>query len=270
MTYLAFDLDALNVAADLGRAVGVPEERITHGLLRLWAWCFRSKTETVDETQVRGFFGAEATTALISFGFLEPQKDNFRVRGADRYLRITEARRRGGLMSKKNIISDVYSKKQAQKRTKTSSNPAPAGAPAELKLGSSSAQARLQPELKLGSSPALTPSTEHRAPNIKRLVEDQKNDEPKISDLLCEDFVSIIGSKYFWQGAKDSVALEKLKKHSGIEEIRSRWKLGLTQDSKSWKSCRTVAQLALKWNELAPEEKQSFVSIEHRPSRIFE
>ena len=104
MSYIAFDLDAINVARDVGAAAGLPEERITHGLLRMWAWCFREKRDTVQAIQVHGFFGAAAAPALVAFGFLAVSGDDFRVRGADRYLRVAEGRRKGGLAASKNLI----------------------------------------------------------------------------------------------------------------------------------------------------------------------
>lgn len=153
MSYIAFDLDALNVARDVGAAAGVPEERVTHGLLRMWAWCFREKTEHIDAVQVRGFFGSDAAPALVSFGFLAADGEVFRVRGAQRYLRVAEARRRGA------------EKTNAAKRERGVSD-----APSTLERRSSDAQATLNRAL----PSALTPNTEHRAPN----TEHQKEEAP--------------------------------------------------------------------------------------------
>lgn len=146
MSYIAFDLDALNVSRDVGAAAGIPEERVTHGLLRMWAWCFREKTASVTAVHVRGFFGIDCAEALIAFGFLAREDDGFRVRGAERYLRISEARRRGA------------ERTNAAKRKRTPSDDGPS-----LKRRSSDAQATLDRAL----PNALTPSTEHRTPNTE-------------------------------------------------------------------------------------------------------
>ena len=69
--------------------------------------------------------------------------------------------------------------------------------------------------------------------------------------MLVSDFKAVMGSDYRWQGAKDGVALASLLKTAGIDEVRTRWKRGLAADANAWASCRTVAQLASKWNDLA-------------------
>lgn len=150
MSYIAFDLDALNVARDVGAAAGIPEERVTHGLLRMWAWCFREKSEHVTATHILGFFGTDACAALAAFGFLESGGSaRWRVRGADRYLRVSEARSKGGQAARGNLIPG------GPKRS----------ASRDASRESRSAAAEPQPSPPLGSGSALTPSTEHRAPN---------------------------------------------------------------------------------------------------------
>lgn len=69
------------------------------------------------------------------------------------------------------------------------------------------------------------------------------------SDELMADFQAVIGAAYHWHGAKDGVALAGLLKTNTLEEVRSRWRKGLA--ATGWASCRTVAQLASKWNDLA-------------------
>jgi len=145
MSYIAFDLDALNVARDVGAAASLSEERITHGLLRMWAWCFREKTDTVSVIQVQGFFGPEAAPALVAFGFLAQTENGFRVRGAERYLRVTKQRSEAG-------------------RARSSS----AGRSAGKFTSGQPADNQRQPaehQRTTSEKPALTPSTEHLAPN---------------------------------------------------------------------------------------------------------
>ena len=161
-SYIAFDLDALNVAADVGHAAGISEELVITGLARLWAFCFRQKTDRVSFLHLKGFFkGGDAWQALVAFGFLavepgttppgqfDPLDDAaFRVRGADRYLRISEGRRKGGKAAA-----------AAGNLLKGAARSAPALAPAA-------------PQLEPGLSPALGPAqhqpyTEHRAPSTE-------------------------------------------------------------------------------------------------------
>ncbi len=103
MSYIAFDLDALNVAPAVARAAGIGENDVIGGLVRLWAWCFRQETDEVTALQLRGHFGLDAGAALEAFGFLEglaadrvppaSGPDRWRVRGASRYLRVKASQR---------------------------------------------------------------------------------------------------------------------------------------------------------------------------------
>jgi hypothetical protein len=144
MPYLAFDLDALNAAPNVARAAGITEDAAIAGLARMWAWCFREEADRVRSGHVAGFFGTmdgdRIGFALSTFGFLESDGESWRVKGADRYLRLKEARREGGRRSISNL-------KRGAKRP-----------------GSVPATAGEQPEVTPGSVPALTPSTDHRAP----------------------------------------------------------------------------------------------------------
>lgn len=168
MSYIAFELDALNVARDVGAAAGIPEERVTHGLLRMWAWCFREKSERVTTTHVLGFFGTDACAALAAFGFLESGGNaTWRVRGADRYLRVAEGRSKGGQAAKGNLIPGGP-KRSASRETR-------------------SARAEPQPSATLGLTSALTPSTEHRAP-----ITDHQ--APAAGPVAIDDF---------WRAAQD-------------------------------------------------------------------
>ena len=176
-SYIAFELKALEDAAHIGRAAGVSEDTIIAGMARMWAWAWRSKSAIVQPLHVRGFFGSDVADALTAFGFLAPCDDGLRIRGADRYLRIAEARAEGGKKAVGNL-------KRGTERP--GSSPAPAGTKPEVAPGSrnspespemdpsaeplepgtlpgsSPAPAGNQPGNAPGSAPALTPSTEHR------------------------------------------------------------------------------------------------------------
>lgn len=239
-SYIAFDLDALNVVPDVALASGIPAGDVAHGLLKLWAWCFRNKTDTVTELHLAGFFGKPAAPSLATFGFLEASGASWRVKGAERYLRVAEGRRRGGLNAKANLVPGGRKPASAGARVEPRASREPAEAEARLDLG-------------------LSPTTEHRTPN----TDDQEKTAPasrapRETDLLCEDFKEVIGKAYVWADAKDGTAFAKLKRTETIEEIRARWKAGLKSDDK-WRSVRTIAQLASKWNDLAPSRGSSDV-----------
>lgn len=156
MPYIAFDLDALNVVPQVADASGLSPPAVTHGLVNLWAYCFRAGTDIVSTTHVRGFFGGvDAAEALVAFKFLELTNAGFRVKGADRYLRVREARSAGGKKAAGNLKRGKFPA-GTQPEGSRESVPAPAGLQPEVQPGRTS-----------GSVPALTPSTEHRTPNLK-------------------------------------------------------------------------------------------------------
>lgn len=80
---------------------------------------------------------------------------------------------------------------------------------------------------------------------------EKKEPASRESDFLLADFKRITQSDYAWQGGKDGAAWSRLKQKAPIEEIRRRWCLGLSAPADKWASCRTVAQLDAKWNDLA-------------------
>jgi hypothetical protein len=219
VSYIAFDLDALNVVPDVAAACGLPAGEVAHGLLKLWAWCFREKTDLVTSTHLAGFFsGKPAGAALEAFGFLHQEDQKWRVRGASRYLRISEVRSAGG-----KARSSAAGRSAGRF---TSKPPAP-------------------DQQATSSEPALTPTTDDRAPTTE-----SKKRAPRETDALVGDFLELTGKAYVWADAKDGVAFARLRREVSLEEIRARWRLGLKSNDK-WLGVRTVAQLASKWNDLA-------------------
>ena len=71
----------------------------------------------------------------------------------------------------------------------------------------------------------------------------------ELSDAMCEDFAQSRSGKYLWSRV-DGVQLARLRKAATDAEIRERWRRGLT--AHGWQQVSTVAQLAQKWNDLAP------------------
>lgn len=166
-SYIAFDLDALNVCPQVGAACGLTPEQASHGLLQMWAFCFRRGVCVVEDVHLRGFFfGMEAGPALEAFGFLESSQDGWRVKGAERYLRVNEGRSRGGKIAAAK--GNLKRGKQAPKRR------------GELETSSSSSPAPLQ----LLSS--LSPTTEHRLPTTELKEGSTAPPAPPLRDAVDE------------------------------------------------------------------------------------
>lgn len=163
-SYIALELDALNKAPAVARAARVSEDAVIGGLARLWAYCFREQLDSVSRLQVAGFFATDVdlVPALVAFGFLEAAGDSIRVRGADRYLRVAEARRKGGLAARKHLVPGG-----GKSKTEPMSEPTASAAPADSQPTVSPAPAESQPRVGLGSTSALTPTTEHRLPTTE-------------------------------------------------------------------------------------------------------
>ena len=256
MSYIAFDLDALNVVPDVAAVAGVSPAEISYGLARLWAWCFRQSKAHIQTEHIAAFFGGrqqaeQAATALELFGFIERTEDGFRVRGADRYLRVREARVLGG-------------KKAAAKGNLKRGSRRPAGAAPQLPPSSSPAA----PGAELQLLPSPTPNTEHRAPNIKEGAPRKSAPQSpegfrQKTDALSADFAEVVGEKYLWGGERDTNALKRLLSTATLEEVRARWRKGLELGDR-WPGVRTVGQLALRWNDLgsAPNPTQQ-PQLEH-------
>lgn len=234
MSHIAVDLKVIEVhAPGVARAAGVSEDRILAGLVRLWHRCWSTKSATISRTALAASMGGERideiANAMVDAGLLEALTDGWRVRGADRYLRLAEARSRGGKAAAKHLVPGARFSASAQSQPRASPEPA---------------------EKPSGLVSALSPSTEHRAPNITTKNTAPAPRAPRDSDLLEQDFEAVTGSQYGWNGAKDGAALAWCLKQAPLEEVRARWRRGLAADG--WLLVRTVAQLRSKWNDLAP------------------
>lgn len=182
--YIAFELDALNMVPDVANAAGLPAGDVAHGLLKLWAWCFRNETDVATTTHLLGFFGKPTAPALEAFGFLEPlDSTTWRVRGAERYLRVTAGRRKGGLAAKANLVPGGKRAAEAQ----------PSG---------SRGQAETEPRLDLG----LSPTTDDRAPTTEHRKEEAAPPPPPVAafEIVPPDFEKIESwqKEDFWRAAE--------------------------------------------------------------------
>jgi len=144
--FIAFYFDGFEEACDAARRAGIDEDHVVTGLFRLWRHCWRKKTIHVRSEELPRFFKGynDKLRSALAADFLQlnievPDEGYMDlVRGAEQYLRIREARSRGGHASKGNL-----------NRGKSP--------------GSSREPAGEQPEEPPGSAPALTASSDQRA-----------------------------------------------------------------------------------------------------------
>lgn len=237
MSYIAFDLDAMNRAPAVARACGLSEDAVLAGLLRLWAWCFREETDTVQATHIRGHFGGDAGEALEAFGFLEAtDQGTWRVRGAARYLRIKGAQRAAAERTNQRKVDRTL--------TVRSTDATPHGGPHGTPHG--------QPTLL-----HRAPNTEHRAvkdpatppaPRAKPAGKAKAPADPRHAPLVKALVEASPG--YAFQ-ARDAAAVTSLLALGPPEEVLTRWRRALA--SAGYPKVRTTWELAANWNHFAQE-----------------
>lgn len=179
--YIQMELDALNVVGDVGSACGLDGAYVAHGLLKLWAWCFRAETDVVKKEHIKGFFcGSEsAADALVSFGFLTLSDHGLVVKGMGRYSKAKEARRKGGLAAKHHLKPGAFHLKN---RPKTSNEAAHGSAEGSAQAAADEQprlEPRLQPKGSSGWPSALDPRTEILDP----LLKEEESDFSKPQEL---------------------------------------------------------------------------------------
>lgn len=176
MPYLAFDLDAKKRAARAAAGLSVHPGQVAWGLLELWEHAWEAKSETVDALTLSCCFGPDPRVpgVLEAMGFVTAEPDGrFRVRGADRYLRITEARTKAGKARAATAKRDDAGKLVAKDAPVVLDGPTPQN------QHQSSTQPAHAGNVTSGQ-PALTPSTEHRAVNdVLRAVAPLSADAPQ-------------------------------------------------------------------------------------------
>lgn len=268
MSYVAFDLDALNKAPHVARAIGCVEDTILGGLIRLWAHCFREAREVVAEIEVQGLFGVDAKDALVAFGFLETVENGFRVKGADRYLRVTEGRKKGGQNSKHNLVPGAK-QKQIANELRGESQPRVSREPGEDK-GEEQAMESLASVSPFHRTPIKLETSKDVSTGVagEKKKKAQK-EKAKAQDVAQEHFIGISwadavktlfelfeklrGAKYAPTG-RDFAALEAMAKRTqgDFAEVSRRWvnalRSGFPVVGELW-------QLEQKFNQFAAGEK---------------
>jgi hypothetical protein len=271
--YIAFELDAIHRVPHVATAAGVEPARVSHGLLQLWEYCWREKQDKVTATHLRGFFACECTDALLAFGFLESAESGFRVKGASRYLRLEEGRKKGGQASKGNLIPGPKPKRAAEGEPKGGAEGEPKG---------SRRAAEGEPKDFFGSPSALTASSEQRAANselkkgekppcavaaagglsapkaILAGAQPDKRAMPRpgpdnLRDRLEGVFQRVKTKRYSWRTVDDNACRELLHlAEDSWVEIEERWDKGLRHVR--YPTCNSLVELVKHWNAYATDE----------------
>lgn len=163
MPHLAFELDAKRKVPLSAKRAGITAAQFAWGLLELWESCWREKTDQVTAEVIGLLFDGEpekVIAGLVLGGFAEEAGDHVRVRGADRYLRITESRAEGA----RKTNAKRWKKDEASDKPATAERRSPV-AQASLPGRSAVAPVSLKSDAERSLPVALTPNTEHRAPN---------------------------------------------------------------------------------------------------------
>ncbi len=245
MPYLSFDLDAKKKAAICAEYAGVPPGVVAWGLLELWEYAWKEKADTVAEMFMTVFFGSNERLreALVSLGFVEKSGDKWRVRGADRYLRIVEAKSDAGKNrvagAKRDAKGRLTSSSPAPIQQASSTHPAPAGQPTS-------------------SQPALSSSIEHRA--SKDLKTLRAKGSPPAEEPATPEWQTLVAGLYTifrtHKGqdpsptGKDWKKLKELRERvkTNDAEILKRWDRGLRSGFKE--RVDSFADLFERWDSL--------------------
>lgn len=116
MSYIGYDIDAMNAVPAIATACETTPAAIGWGLPQMWLHCLRSKDDIVTDRHLLGFFGRarDLGQTLETFGFLEAVEGGWRVRGADARLRINQLRSEAGKKGReKQLAGQTPGKRRA-------------------------------------------------------------------------------------------------------------------------------------------------------------
>lgn len=234
MPYLQVDLDVLEVTPAASSAAGVSAGTFVYGLLQLWRNAWRRKSAEASLPQIAGFFASDdpqrVADALVGFGFLEP--GTLRIKGAERYLRISEQRKAAGKLG--------GIKSQAARKQVLEQPPSKPEASAE--------QTPKQNE-------ALTSSIEHHSSNNDHRTASSEWGKLPLVDRLREIFREEKHDDYGLSSADELAGRELLRLASGDEKaIERRWRNGLRRTR--YPVIASLVELAkpANWNHCATDE----------------
>lgn len=250
-SYLAFGLDDLKLVPDAARSAGISEAEMGYGLLRTLDYCWTAKTETVAQAHLRGFFGGDlerVAGALCAFGYLSADGEVWRVKGAERFSRVRDAR-----------VAAAHAANAARTQMRRKSH---ANATQTVRKGdgltASSEQRAANSEQRITASAARELAAGETAPAQPAL---QLDDEatPDASGMRWQDgidaatnaFRDARGAPYELERKALKPLKELVKKH-GWPEVLSRWRRGLGAE-REWYRVSSLSELVANWNRLATE-----------------
>jgi hypothetical protein len=203
VSYIQVDLKVIEVQGPaMARALGIDENTVLAGLVRLWHRCWSLKTDLITSIEVRGFLAhPDACATMEAFGFLAPTSDmKWRVKGADTYLRVRESRSKAG---------------------------AARAAGAGRSAGRFSSTAPAQHQHSTSTAPPLTPNTEHRTPNtVKKGSDAPRPGHQETIKQLTTRFEAVRRFKYPFTPRDAKAIKTMLEAHSPID-IAAAWSRAL-------------------------------------------
>lgn len=240
--------EAVEAGESLGRLFGVGPDAGVGLMVKLHRWALRRAPDGDFSGQLHDAAPAELVAAGLGIepkradtfwaalkrcGFVEGDGETARIRGLRRYESAWK-----------------------RNRPRAESARSPRGGPTAAAQPDADADADADvPPLRGGTpvraAPAVRNQRQHRLPIIDLSDESEPKHQDAVNALVA-GFASAGMGKYLWQGAKDGKALSELLKVATLEDVLTRWRRGLGAPAEAWASCRTVAQLKQKWNDLAP------------------
>jgi len=229
--YIAIDLKVMEVTGPaVARAMGLEVATVIGSLSLLWHRCWSSKSDRVGSLELRGYFQhPEAGPLLEAFGLLEKAGDQWRVKGADRYLRISEQRKAAGLSRSRSAgrVAGKFTSDAPAADQRTTSGP-----------------------------PALAPSTEHRTPNSKKLAgkpraaaeEADLSEAPDWKALVARIVEMAPGYAFTPRDARALKACLALAKGDALDVA---WRWGVAWRHEGFPRVRAIHELERTWNHWA-------------------
>lgn len=232
--FIAVDLKVIEgLAGAVARSSGVSEEAVGWGLVRLWHRCWSDEIDHLDRSELAGIFGLQnldlVTNALEAFGFLEAQKIalSWRVKGASRYLRLKESRRRGAVATNTQKARSKAAGSDAQTRSRASL---------------SDAQTRSLTESPNTESPSTTKTAGKKPPAA------DKAPDPRHAPLVK----ALTAEGYDFDGGKDAKQVALLLAKGEPAEVVRRY-----LRARSWPLAfprvRTLTELVAMWPHFAED-----------------
>lgn len=233
MPYLQVEFKAIDQTAIVAKATGKTSTEILGGLVETWHHCWSRKVTRVSTFRLRATFGNQdfdqVLEALQHTGFIEHMngcegEEEWRIRGADRYLRISENRAKAGQAS---------AQKRAEKRS--------TGVEQVLNICSTSVEQVPNKTLfcSTGVQQISTPYTDHRT----LITEHKKEKHSSVSDETSNTSNS--------QDLRETEGSEGEKQKSlktTVNELQAIYNAKLGATHSRWiRTPKKRSQAALKW-----------------------